>query len=186
MQKFKMNFVFHFYILGLTSWIWINPSIEELRIETPSKWNSYEGFNLKHYLAWFFYFLFFFDSISSQLDHIECHTLGELISSEVQSTAVMVTEVRQASKEGDFPTDHYDKPVLRTSIDCSSTTHFGVREVRAKGTVPPDTFLDSLLNPHTTFASLPLRWVERHATMPDSSKDAPLLSCKRYFGRIFQ
>ena len=34
---------FSFYILRLTSWIWTNPSIERLKFESPSKWNSYEG-----------------------------------------------------------------------------------------------------------------------------------------------
>ena len=43
-----MSFVFHFYIPGLTSWIWTNPSTEELKFESPSKWNSYEGFNLEN------------------------------------------------------------------------------------------------------------------------------------------
>ena len=38
MHKFSMSFVFHYYILGLASWIWANPS----------KWNSNEGFNLEH------------------------------------------------------------------------------------------------------------------------------------------
>ena len=42
MHKFNMNFAFHFYILGLTSWIWTNPS----------KWNSYEGFNLEHRITY--------------------------------------------------------------------------------------------------------------------------------------
>ena len=42
------SFVVHFYILGLTSWIWTNPSTEDLGFESPSKWNSYEGFNLEH------------------------------------------------------------------------------------------------------------------------------------------
>ena len=42
MHKFNMNFAFHFYILGLTSWIWTNPS----------KWNSYEGFNLEHQITY--------------------------------------------------------------------------------------------------------------------------------------
>jgi hypothetical protein len=35
-----MGFVFHFYILRSTSWIWTNPSIEALKFESPSKWNS--------------------------------------------------------------------------------------------------------------------------------------------------
>ena len=46
---FNMNFVFHFYILGLTSWIWSNPSTEQLKFESPSKWISYEAFNLEHW-----------------------------------------------------------------------------------------------------------------------------------------
>ena len=33
MHQFNMSFVLHFYILGLTSWIWTNPS----------KWNSREA-----------------------------------------------------------------------------------------------------------------------------------------------
>ena len=52
MHKFDMNFVFHFYILSLTSWIWTNPSIERLKFESPSRWNSYEGFNLEHCLGY--------------------------------------------------------------------------------------------------------------------------------------
>ena len=48
MRKFSMSFVFHFYILGLTSWIWTNPSTERLKFESASKWSSYEGFNLEH------------------------------------------------------------------------------------------------------------------------------------------
>ena len=44
-----MSFVFHFCILGLTSWIWTDPSAEGLKFESPSKWNSYEGFNLEHW-----------------------------------------------------------------------------------------------------------------------------------------
>ena len=51
MHKFNMSFVFHFYILGLTSWIWTNLSIEGLKFESPSKWNSYEGFNLEHCIS---------------------------------------------------------------------------------------------------------------------------------------
>ena len=42
-------FVFHFYILGLMSWIRTNLSFEGLKFESPSKWNSYEGFNLDHW-----------------------------------------------------------------------------------------------------------------------------------------
>ena len=42
MHKFNVSFVFHFYILRLTSWIWANPSTEILEFENPSKWNSYE------------------------------------------------------------------------------------------------------------------------------------------------
>jgi hypothetical protein len=38
-QKFNMRFVFHFYILRLTPWIWTNPSTERLKLESPSKWN---------------------------------------------------------------------------------------------------------------------------------------------------
>ena len=49
MYKFNMSFVFHFYILGLTPWIWTSSSTEELNFESPSKWNSYEGFNLEHW-----------------------------------------------------------------------------------------------------------------------------------------
>ena len=32
MHKFNMSFVFQFYNLGLTSWIWTNPSTEELNL----------------------------------------------------------------------------------------------------------------------------------------------------------
>jgi hypothetical protein len=49
MHTFNMSIVFYFYILRFTSWIWTNPSIEELKFESPSKWNSYEGFNLEHW-----------------------------------------------------------------------------------------------------------------------------------------
>ena len=50
MHKFNKSFVFHFNILGLTSWIWTGPSIdEELKFESPWKWNSYEGFNPEHW-----------------------------------------------------------------------------------------------------------------------------------------
>ena len=49
MHKFSMSFVCHFYIHGLTSWIWTNPSTKGLNFESPSKWNSYEGFNLEHW-----------------------------------------------------------------------------------------------------------------------------------------
>jgi hypothetical protein len=49
MHKCYMSYVFHFYILGLMSWIWTNPSIERLKFENPSKWNWYEGFNLEHW-----------------------------------------------------------------------------------------------------------------------------------------
>ena len=53
MHQFNTSFVFHFYILGLTSWIWTDPSTGELNYESPSKWNSYEGLNLiKHRRAW--------------------------------------------------------------------------------------------------------------------------------------
>ena len=34
MHKFTINFVFHFYIFRLTSWIWIRPSTEELKFES--------------------------------------------------------------------------------------------------------------------------------------------------------
>ena len=47
MHKFDMNFVFHFYVLRSTSWIWTNPSTEELKFENPSQWNWYKGFNLE-------------------------------------------------------------------------------------------------------------------------------------------
>ena len=50
MHKFNVSFVFHFYILNrLTSWIWTDPSTEELKFESHSKWNTYEGFNLEHW-----------------------------------------------------------------------------------------------------------------------------------------
>ena len=40
MHKFNIIiFVFHFYIVGLTSWIWTNPLIERLKFESSSKWN---------------------------------------------------------------------------------------------------------------------------------------------------
>ena len=48
MHKYNMSFVFSFYILRLTSWIWTNRSIKGLKFESPSKWNSYVGFNLEH------------------------------------------------------------------------------------------------------------------------------------------
>ena len=48
MHKFNMRFIFHFYILGLMSWIWTSPSTKGLKFESPSKWNSYEGFNIEH------------------------------------------------------------------------------------------------------------------------------------------
>ena len=51
LHKFHMSFVFHFYILGLTSWIWTKPSTEGLKFESPSKWNSYEGFNPELWLV---------------------------------------------------------------------------------------------------------------------------------------
>ena len=50
MHEFRMSFVFHFYVLRLTSWIWTGPSTEELKFESPSKRKSYEGFNLEHCL----------------------------------------------------------------------------------------------------------------------------------------
>ena len=52
MHKFIISFVFHFYILRLTSWIWTNLSTEEPKFESPSKWNSHEGFNLDHWRFW--------------------------------------------------------------------------------------------------------------------------------------
>ena len=45
-----MSFLFHFYILRLTSWIWTNPAIEGLEYESPLQWNAYEGFNLEHWM----------------------------------------------------------------------------------------------------------------------------------------
>ena len=53
MRKFNMNFVFHFYIFVLTSWLWTSPSTEEPNFESPSKKNSYESFNLEHW-SWAF------------------------------------------------------------------------------------------------------------------------------------
>ena len=50
MHKFKMSLVFHFYVFGLTSWIWTNPSTKGLKYENLSKWNSYEGCNLDQWL----------------------------------------------------------------------------------------------------------------------------------------
>ena len=45
----RMSFVVRFYnILGSTSWIRTDPSIKALKCKNPSKWNSYEGFNLEH------------------------------------------------------------------------------------------------------------------------------------------
>ena len=45
-----MGFVyFHFYILGLASWIWTSPLTEGLDFESPSKSNSHESFNLEHW-----------------------------------------------------------------------------------------------------------------------------------------
>ena len=38
MHKFNISFVLHLCIIGLTSWIWTSPSIEELKCESPSKW----------------------------------------------------------------------------------------------------------------------------------------------------
>ena len=46
MHEFNVSFVFRFYILGSNSWIWINPSTKGLKFGSPSKWNSYEGFNI--------------------------------------------------------------------------------------------------------------------------------------------
>jgi hypothetical protein len=51
MHKFNMRFVFHFYILELTAWIRTNCSSGGLKFENPSKWNSYEGFNLEHWTS---------------------------------------------------------------------------------------------------------------------------------------
>ena len=48
MQKCNTSFVFHFYILGLMFWVETDLSTEGLEFESPSKWNSYEGFNLEH------------------------------------------------------------------------------------------------------------------------------------------
>ena len=59
MHKFNMSFVFHFHILELTSWIWTNPLTEGLKFESPSKWNSFEGFNLEHWHQWSCYCLGF-------------------------------------------------------------------------------------------------------------------------------
>ena len=50
MRKFNTSFVVHLCILGLTYWIWANASTEGLKFEGPSKWNSYEGFNLEHWM----------------------------------------------------------------------------------------------------------------------------------------
>ena len=50
MHKLYRNFVFHFYILELTSWIWTHPSTWSTKIWEPSKWKSCEGFNLEHCL----------------------------------------------------------------------------------------------------------------------------------------
>ena len=51
MHKLIISFVFSFlYILGLTSWIRTMPSIEGLKFESPSKWNSYEGFNFDRWM----------------------------------------------------------------------------------------------------------------------------------------
>ena len=36
MHKCNMSFIFHFYTLGLTCWIWTNPSTETLKFESPS------------------------------------------------------------------------------------------------------------------------------------------------------
>ena len=43
MHKFNMSFVFHFYILGLTSWKWINPWTERLGIWEPFKMKLIRG-----------------------------------------------------------------------------------------------------------------------------------------------
>ena len=49
-HKFYMSFVFRFHILELMSWIWTTPSTKGLKFESPSKGNSYEGFNIDHRL----------------------------------------------------------------------------------------------------------------------------------------
>ena len=49
MHEFNMSFTFHCYILGLTSWIWSGLATKGLKFESPSKWNSYESFNLEHW-----------------------------------------------------------------------------------------------------------------------------------------
>ena len=49
MHQFNTSFVFHFYILGSTSWIRTSLSTQGLKFESPSKWNSYESFNLEHW-----------------------------------------------------------------------------------------------------------------------------------------
>ncbi len=41
-------FVFHFCNLGLASRFWTCLSPEGLKFESPSKWKSYEGFDLEH------------------------------------------------------------------------------------------------------------------------------------------
>ena len=38
MHKFNMGLIFHFYTLGLTSWIWRSSSTETLKFKSPSKW----------------------------------------------------------------------------------------------------------------------------------------------------
>ena len=43
MHKFNMSYVFPFYILRLTSWIWTNPSTERLKIWEPFKMNLIRG-----------------------------------------------------------------------------------------------------------------------------------------------
>ena len=58
MHKFNMSFVFHFYILGLTSWIWTSLSTEGLKFESPSKWNAHVGFNLEHWLQSYWFAIF--------------------------------------------------------------------------------------------------------------------------------
>jgi hypothetical protein len=50
MHKFNMSFVFDSYNLKLTSWTWDSPGIEGLKFESPSKWISYEGFNLETWI----------------------------------------------------------------------------------------------------------------------------------------
>ena len=46
--KDSLAFVLHFHILDMVSWIWTNPSTDRLKFESPSKWNSSQGFNFEH------------------------------------------------------------------------------------------------------------------------------------------